>query len=298
MVLALDRPKRVALVLGAGGPVGHAFHAGALWALEKATGFDPRRAHVIVGTSAGAQVGALLRAGLTAQDLYARVRGAPMSARGTEIAKGFRRPDFRAGRRWGWPASPGYLLGTLARPWRLRRIGMLAAASLPAGQVDLSELAEGIRSQFEAAWPERGLWVCAANLDTGRRVVFGRVDAPMTDVGTAVAASSAVPSLCRPVEVNGARYVDGGMLSTHHADALQHADVDEVVISSPLSRFVGLRGVVRRSAARLQATGRRVRCLEPDAKVAAAMGFNVMDTRRAPGVAEAAYDWVSRSVDD
>ena len=283
-------------MLGAGGPVGHAFHAGALLALAQVNGFDPRGAHVIVGTSAGAQVGALLRAGLTAEDLYARARGAPMTAAGSEIARGFRRPDFGRSRRWGWPAAPGYLLGTLARPWRLRRVGMLAAAGLPAGQVDLSDLAAGIRGQFEAAWPERGLWVCAANLDTGQRVVFGRTDAPVTDVGTAVAASSAVPSLCRPVEVDGARYVDGGMLSTHNADSLRETDVDEVVISSPLSRFVGLRGVVRRSAARLQATGRRVRCLEPDATVSAAMGFNVMDTRRAPKVAEAALESVSRAL--
>src|SRR5690348_3959752 len=66
---------RIALVLGAGGPVGHAFHAGALSALEHALGWDARSADLVVGTSAGAQVGGLLRAGLHGADLSARVRG-------------------------------------------------------------------------------------------------------------------------------------------------------------------------------------------------------------------------------
>ena len=54
---------RIGLVLGAGGVIGHAFHAGVLAALADDTGWDPRRADVIVGTSAGSIAGALLRAG-------------------------------------------------------------------------------------------------------------------------------------------------------------------------------------------------------------------------------------------
>ncbi len=290
---SLGRPKRVAIVLGAGGPVGHAFHAGVLRALEAEEGFDPRQARLIVGTSAGAQVGALLRAGLSSHDLFARAVGSPMSAEGAAIADCFRRPCFGTPRRWGWPSSPRYLLSTVARPWRVR-LGMIAAATLPVGTVDLTGLAEGLRQRFKT-WPTAGFWVCAANLDTGRRVLFGRADAPVTDVGTAVAASSAVPTLCRPIEVAGARYIDGGMLSTHHADALADADIDEIVISSPLSRFIGLRGAVRRSAARLQTAGRRVRCFEPDAEVASAIGYNVMDAGRGPEVARTAFEMVRRA---
>jgi len=44
---------RIGLVLGAGGIVGHAFHAGVLGALAEVTGWDPRAAEVVVGTSAG-----------------------------------------------------------------------------------------------------------------------------------------------------------------------------------------------------------------------------------------------------
>src|SRR6478735_9602223 len=64
-------PRRIGLVLGAGGTTGAAFHAGALLALEQDLGWDPREADIIVGSSAGSIVGALLRAGLTTDDLAA-----------------------------------------------------------------------------------------------------------------------------------------------------------------------------------------------------------------------------------
>jgi NTE family protein len=53
----MNEPRRtgVTLVLGAGGPVGSAFHAGVLRALAESCGWDPRRAELIIGTSAGAR---------------------------------------------------------------------------------------------------------------------------------------------------------------------------------------------------------------------------------------------------
>src|SRR5687768_10821746 len=85
--MTVDRQPRVGLVLGAGGATGAAFHAGTLLALEHDIGWDPRTADVIVGSSAGSIVGALLRAGLTTDDLSAW--GVSADAR----------PDGRASRR-------------------------------------------------------------------------------------------------------------------------------------------------------------------------------------------------------
>src|SRR5262245_31004064 len=76
---------KVALVLGAGGIAGGAFHAGALAALQEETGWDARAADVIVGTSAGSITGATLRVGLAATDLFARAVGAPLSREGTAL---------------------------------------------------------------------------------------------------------------------------------------------------------------------------------------------------------------------
>jgi NTE family protein len=70
---------RVGLVLGGGGVVGQAYHAGVLAVLEHDFGFDARRANMIVGTSAGSITGTLLRLGVSAEDLAAWTVKAPLS---------------------------------------------------------------------------------------------------------------------------------------------------------------------------------------------------------------------------
>src|SRR5688500_669671 len=70
---------RTGLVLGAGGIVGQAYHAGVLAALEHDLGCDPRTADVIVGSSAGSVTGTLLRLGVPASDLAAYAVEAPLS---------------------------------------------------------------------------------------------------------------------------------------------------------------------------------------------------------------------------
>ncbi len=66
---------RIGLVLGAGGSAGVAYHGAILGALEEATQWDPRTADIIVGTSAGAITGSMLRAGVTGRGLDAHQRG-------------------------------------------------------------------------------------------------------------------------------------------------------------------------------------------------------------------------------
>src|SRR6478735_12821583 len=72
----------IGLVLGAGGVVGQAYHAGVLAMLEHDIGWDPRKADVIVGTSAGSITGMLLRVGIPAAELAAWTVRAPLSAEG------------------------------------------------------------------------------------------------------------------------------------------------------------------------------------------------------------------------
>jgi hypothetical protein len=115
----------VGLVLGAGGVVGHAYHAGTLATIAEVTGWDPRRAAVIVGTSAGSGVGATLRAGLAAPDFAARITGEPLSAEGAALLKGMERlqlprlqPPVAA--RMPLPEAPMLLARDLMTPWRFR----------------------------------------------------------------------------------------------------------------------------------------------------------------------------------
>ena len=75
----------IALVFSAGGPTATAFHGGALAGLAEVTGWDPRTAHVVVGTSAGSNSAAILRAGFSAADEYARLTDGPLSAQGQRL---------------------------------------------------------------------------------------------------------------------------------------------------------------------------------------------------------------------
>src|ERR1700730_8714263 len=78
---------RVGLVLGAGGSVGVAYHGGVLGAIEEVTGWDPRTAEVIVGTSAGSITAAMLRAGVPAGDLMRISEDLPLSIEGAQLAE-------------------------------------------------------------------------------------------------------------------------------------------------------------------------------------------------------------------
>ena len=298
---------RIGLVLGAGGVVGHAYHAGVLRAVEDATGWDPRVADVVVGTSAGSVVGALLRAGRDAGVVAEGVRGEPPDPLPT-------RAPGRAGR-FPRMASPGmFVHAAIPRlPLRPVRPGALAAAALPAGRVSTELVASGIRPLFDGQWPPRPLWICAVRLDTGRRVVFGRDGGPSdVTVADAVAASCAIPSFFAPVSIDGVRYVDGGAHSPTNADLLASRDLelDLVIVSSPMSVAgnrlrssfdLPARRISRlylgREVARLRRLGTPVLAFQPTAADLAVMGLNAMDPSRRAAVTEQARESALRRLD-
>ncbi|MFJ8434625.1 patatin-like phospholipase family protein [Kitasatospora sp. NPDC094019] len=70
---------RCGLVLGGGGMLGAAWTVGALCAVEEATGRRPGDAEVVLGTSAGAVLGALLAAGVGTDQLRDHQRGLPIT---------------------------------------------------------------------------------------------------------------------------------------------------------------------------------------------------------------------------
>lgn len=279
----------VAIVLGAGGPVGHAFHTGLLRAISDALGWDPGRAQLVLGTSAGAQVGALLRAGMSPADLMARVTGEPMSPSGAAIARNWIRPDRDEPRKRPWRfSSPRYLRAMLEAPWKARP-GRVVSAILPPGEVDLLPQIEGLRRVFGDDWPARRLWITALDLHSGERLVFGRDVVPGVCVGTAVAASGAVPAVCAPVRAAGTELIDGGLASPTHLDLLEGEGPSTVIVSSPLSMIPPLRILLSREVRRLRRAGKRVVVFEPSGVASQAMGRDPMDVTRAPAVAKAAY---------
>jgi NTE family protein len=298
------------LVLGGGGVIGQAFHVGVLAALADG-GFDPRTADLMVGTSAGSQIAALLRAGVPAPDLAASAsRDGVLSDEGARLlapvraAGGIPAPGPRGA---ALAAAPRLLARLATRPWEAR-VGVLLAAALPAGRRTTARFVAGLDPLFGGDWPEAGLWITAVRLDTGRRVAFGAPGAPAASVGEAVAASCAIPGFFAPVDVGGVRYVDGGCHTPTNLDLVAGLGLDLVVVSSPmsidrpprvpLSPAAPARALHSAELAwemyRARRRGTRVVVFQPDAALASTMGWNSLDYRRVPAVVAAASSLARR----
>ena len=304
---------RVGLVLGAGGVAGGAFHAGVLAALADAGRWDPRKAAVIVGTSAGSISGTSLRAGLPATDLLARAQDRPLSAEGQRVLQHAgpipSPPPLRPSRQ---PRAATDMAATLARaarrPW-LARPTALAAALLPEGTVSTEMISEGIGSLLPNVWPRDPLWICAVRQSDGRRVVFGR-GSRRPRVADAVAASCAIPGFFAPVVIDGEAHLDGGVHSPTNADVLRDEGLDLVIVSSPMSRRgrrprlspdqpmrVWAGALLDAEARRLRRRGVEVVAFQPDETVLHAMGLNAMDPSRRAAIASAAYESTRRRLE-
>ena len=286
---------RVGLVLGGGGAVGHGFHNGVLAALEDKMGFDAGGVDVILGTSSGATIAGLLRAGLSGTDLAGRACGEAASERMQLVdARRAQSCNPRVRRRerlqlgLALPASPRGALAALRRRGPHRASTVLGAL-LPAGPVPTVSAGGPLDNLFPDGWPDDALWICAVGIDDGRRVIFGRAGDPKTDVPTAVAASCALPGWFTPVVVENRNYVDGAIWSATNADVLLGEDLEIIVISAPLSGTTTAlhrwqRRHLRDEVDQLRASGVEVVVIEPTRADLAAMGRNIMDKRRRPAV--------------
>jgi NTE family protein len=101
--------------------------------------------------------------------------------------------------------------------------------------VDGTAMGDRVRLLMSDRWPGEPTWVCATRLRDGKRVVFGRDDVEVPDLGTAVQASSAVPGYFTPVPVGPHDYVDGGLFSPTNAELVARLGYDLVIVVSPMS---------------------------------------------------------------
>jgi NTE family protein len=231
---------RVGLVLGAGGVVGQAYHAGVLAALEHDYGWDPRSAEVIIGTSAGSITGALLRNGVPASELAAWTVRSPLTDEGRVLEEMFGtshpdlaplRPLSMLLRRPSLP-HPGMVLDAIRSPRDFRPLR--AALSLVGpGPFDIVEQLAALDGAD--SWPSDDLWITTVRRRDGKHVVFGRDGAPEAPLHLAVSASCAVPGYFAPVRIGRHSYVDGGAHSPTSADLLKDRDLDLVIVVSPMS---------------------------------------------------------------
>ena len=312
---------RIGLVLGAGGVVGASWLIGALEALESETGWSPSDAEIIAGTSAGSVIGSLAAGGLTPSLMAAYVGGGTLD----ELVELEGREDIAEDRmqevsyrlqRALPPIGPGswrMAVSTLARPTR-HAPSALMAGWLPRGFISTQPITDIVERFVDTDWPEHpNYWAIAADYRTGKRVPFGREDAPPARVGDAVAASCAIPGFYHPVKISGRRYIDGGICSASNLDLLCDHDLDLVVCLNPMSSLAAITprtradrfaAVMRKHSGRrlgheakkLREAGTDVLILQPTAEDLAVMGANLMARDRREQVIERAVRTTGRTL--
>ena len=292
--------SRRGLVLGAGGFLGAAWMLGALAAIQESTAWDARDADLMVGTSAGAVLTALLRAGVSVGELYQAHRGAAVAAVPDDPAPC---PRIDLSGEPCWPGLPELRFGSIPLVVRAARSPLrvtpsaLCAAMLPRGRRPLTRIGEIVdHASRSSRWPD-GTWVVAMNYHTGTRVAFGRTGSPTAPIARAVMASCAVPAWYAPVQIGRIPYIDGAICSPPNADLLADAGLDEVYVLAPMASLLPDRprtalawlerlwrraatNRLRRELQALRASGTRVTVLTPNAADLAVMGVNMMDPTR------------------
>lgn len=240
------KTRRLGLALAAGGVLGGVYEVGALRALEEAIdGLELDQVDVIVGVSAGSFVGAHLVNGISVTEM---LRGL-VEETGAEALFDpaiFFMPAYRelARRGLGLPSVISDALTQLAKgPEDPSFIGTLEGLGRSLPVCIFSN--DAIRGYLHRTFSQRGrtddfrklrqkFFIVATDLETGRGVVFGGKGLDQVPISRAVQASTAVPGLYQPVDVEGRVCVDGVLLKTMHASvALEHG-ADLLICVNPL----------------------------------------------------------------
>ena len=227
--------SEVGLVLGGGGVTGASYHFGALIALEMATGWDPQTADVIVGTSSGAFVSAVVRGG--ALGLDAMIGGSDHVDEAAEWLRGYvyRRSRPQAMLRW----LRSGVLPRLSRP----NLGLVLGSPGLYETGGIQDWVAKAVGPLAESWPAAPTVIVAYDLEGKRRVPFGTEAAPSVPLKLAVAASSAMPFVYQPVSHDGCWYVDGGVATGTSADLVlaNPEPLDLVLILAPMAARNGRR---------------------------------------------------------
>jgi NTE family protein len=276
-------PKNVALVLGGGGAAGNAWQIGIIAGLAEA-GIDmTEAADLVIGTSSGATAAAHVRSGIPPAELLASILSAPGQPIGENRTPPQGRPMatvFERMRAIGAAATSAADLQRAMGAFGLESDPVLGPA---AGEQRRAVVAARLP---HPEWPERPMIVVAVNAHTGELAAFDRDSG--VDLVDAVTAGTALPGLVPTHNINGTRYINGGVRSAENADLA--SGYAKVVVLSPLGgrsgtppegQFEGLRRLpgadLESQVEALRKQGSRVEVITPDTASRAAMGTNQMD---------------------
>ena len=315
---------RRGLVLGGGGTLGAAWMIGALRALEQETGIDVRTSQLIVGTSAGSILAALIGAGAGTEDLWQHQRGeqvrhGPLAGHvfDSDQAAGGAAPPFPI----PGIGSPRLIARSVRHPRKASGIAVFSAF-MPAGRGSLGDIGQMVEDVIPSGtWsPHPGIRIVAMDYDSGERMVFGRAGAPPIGLAEAVVASCSIPGWFPPARIGEHRYVDGGTVSNTNLDVLQADEMpggralDEIYVLAPSAargydKPTTMMGKLERGyrhratrqmlqeVIRVRKEGTTVHVVCPGPEDLEALGANLMDPSRRVEVLDTAYRTVRSTLD-
>jgi predicted acylesterase/phospholipase RssA len=243
------RAARIGIALAGGGPLGAFYELGTLQALaECIEGLDLGELDVYAGVSSGSMLAAGLANGLSPVDI-GRIVISNDSGHDPAHPGLFLRPAFReyARRIARIPRLTWKVIDQYARAPFSQSIAEVLApftAAMPAGLFDSAPFERYLRRLYSSGGRTNDfrklrhrLFVVATNLNTGAAARFGEPGMDHVPISRAVQASTALPGLYPPVEIDGGSYADGALLRTMHASVVLEAGVDLLFCINPLVPF-------------------------------------------------------------
>jgi NTE family protein len=275
----------------------------------------PDSADLIVGSSAGAVVGAYLRSGMGTEEFWQLANGTHPSIvdqgrsglqTRAEVWAPMSRHPVELGRRL---LGSTYVLARSMVRVPTPRIPATLQRLFPAGMFSMEEGRRRLRAELPAEWPARPLWLCAVDVSSGQRVVLGRRGPPPVPLPDAVIASCAIPGVYRPVKVGRRTLMDGGVYSSANLDLAGRGGCDLVIGVVPMAFDPAaapgpLAQLIRRTPARAlagevafaRARGVDVLLIRPSVAEVRLHGFDLMRPTGLDRVAAAAYEATARTL--
>lgn len=248
---ALERKggsRRTGLALAGGGPLGGIFELGALHALDEAVeGLELTELPVYVGVSSGSFIAASLANAIDTVEMgrifINNEHEIPLDpelflrpAVGEYLERAAKIPRLLVAGMWRFARHPFRL--TL-----LETLNPLSEA-IPTGVFDNNVLQEFLHRLYTSHARSNDfrqldckLYIVATDLNNGKSIKFGRPGFDHVPISKAVEASTALPGLFPPVEIDGSYYVDGALRRTVNASLALDAGADLVLCINPLVPF-------------------------------------------------------------
>lgn len=262
------------LLLGGGGSVGIAWENGVLAGLMDATGFEPAKSRVIVGTSAGSSVGADMALGKDPHDALKLDRDRENPRR--ELPT----PDLTQG-------AFAEIIALMMSPGagKPETVAKIAAIAKNAKTV-LSE--EKFVAMFKKtvgtdAWPEVDFRPTSCTCSTGKPKIWTASDG--VPLSRAVASSCAIPGYFPTVSHAGEHYMDGSRGPNYHTAIVEDVGLDAALFIGPKIAIASVTEMLIEDMAALEATGVKVHTILGSERLDA-LGVNLMDYSKRPAAFE------------